>query len=112
MRRPNSDSAPSAPPAPAEGRPGPAPDLDQAPPGNPPAVPVLHPRAVYDLAGAARALGLARSCLPREIRLGRLRAAKRAGKVLILGKWLLAWIEGGEISRARGEASPAGGRLP
>jgi hypothetical protein len=50
---------------------------------------------------------LAKNCLPREIRLGRLRVAKRAGKYMILGKWLLEWIEGGELSR-RGPMSGAG----
>jgi hypothetical protein len=45
------------------------------------------------------ALGLAKGCLPREIRLGRLRASKRAGKYLIVGAWLLEWIESGEVKR-------------
>jgi hypothetical protein len=60
---------------------------------------VTHENAVYGLDSARAALGLAKGCLPREIRLGRLRVAKRAGKYFLLGKWLLAWIESGELRR-------------
>ena len=35
---------------------------------------VIDPHAVYTIPAAAEALGLARECLPREIRLGRLQA--------------------------------------
>ena len=62
---------------------------------------IIKPTAVYSLEQARSVLGLAKCCLPREIRLGRLRVAKRAGKYLILGKWLLGWIEAGEIVRKR-----------
>lgn len=62
-------------------------------------VPIIHPRAIYDLNSAREILGLAKGCLPREIRLGRLRCARRAGKYLITGQWLLEWIEGGEVHR-------------
>jgi hypothetical protein len=65
----------------------------------PPRVHVIPPEAVYDLVTARQALRLARGTLPREIKLGRLRAAKRAGKVLILGAWLLEWIAAGEVRR-------------
>jgi hypothetical protein len=47
---------------------------------------VINPRAVYDLQTAREALAVSKGCLPREIRLGRLRAAKRAGKIMILGR--------------------------
>jgi hypothetical protein len=70
---------------------------------------VIDPRAVFTIDQARTTLQLAKNCLPREIRLGRLRVAKRAGKYLILGSWLLEWIEGGEVLRhnrkAVGEAS-------
>jgi hypothetical protein len=56
----------------------------------------IHDNAVYSLGSARRALRLADSCLRREIRLGRLRVSKRAGRYFILGKWLIEWIEGGE----------------
>jgi hypothetical protein len=60
---------------------------------------IINPTAVYTIATARAALGLAENTLPRECRLGRLRCSKRAGKILILGAWLLQWIEGGEVKR-------------
>jgi hypothetical protein len=59
-------------------------------------VPIIDPRAVFNIDQARATLRLAKNCLPREIRLGRLRVSKRAGKYLILGQWLLEWIETGE----------------
>jgi hypothetical protein len=67
--------------------------------------PVIDPRAVFTIDQARTTLRLAKNCLPREIRLGRLRVSKRAGKYLILGQWLLEWIEAGELPRRRPEAS-------
>jgi hypothetical protein len=67
-------------------------------------VPVIRPNAVYSLELARHTLLLAKNCLPREIRLGRLRVAKRAGKYLILGKWLLEWIAAGEVTRRKAGA--------
>jgi hypothetical protein len=73
-------------------------------------VPVIDPRAVFTIEQARGTLQLAKNCLPREIRLGRLRVAKRAGKYLILGAWLLEWIEAGEVRRrAREDGEGAGG---
>jgi hypothetical protein len=40
---------------------------------------VIHPNSVFDLVSARAILGLKRGCLPREIRLGRLRSSKRVG---------------------------------
>jgi len=60
---------------------------------------IIVPTAVYDLEAARSALGLTRTTLNRELRLGRLRASKRAGKYLLLGQWLVEWIEGGEVRR-------------
>jgi hypothetical protein len=68
-------------------------------------IPVIHENAVYGLEQARTALGLAKATLGREIRLGRLRVAKRAGKYLILGSWLLEWIAAGEITRRKGPAT-------
>jgi hypothetical protein len=62
---------------------------------------VIVPSAVYTLASAREALGLKAGTLPREIRLRRLRAAKRAGKVFLLGEWLLTWLKEGEVTRRR-----------
>jgi hypothetical protein len=58
----------------------------------------IHPTAVYTLAAAARALGLRRHTLPREVRAGRLRVCKRAGAHYVLGRWLLEWLEAGEVT--------------
>jgi hypothetical protein len=66
-------------------------------------VPIIHRRAVYTLEQARQTLQLAKNCLPREIRLGRLRAAKRAGKYLILGIWLLQWVQAGEVRRRQAQ---------
>jgi hypothetical protein len=52
---------------------------------------------VYRLGAVQEALGLRRTTLPREIRAGRLRAAKRAGRIFILGEWILEWIAAGEV---------------
>jgi hypothetical protein len=65
----------------------------------PPAV--LDPRAVYTRLQATAALGLKPSTLATEIRRGRLRVSRRAGRYFILGKWLLEWIERGETSSRR-----------
>jgi hypothetical protein len=64
-------------------------------------IPVISPDAVYTLETARAALDLAENTLPRECRLGRLRCAKRAGKILILGSWILEWIRSGETTRSR-----------
>jgi hypothetical protein len=65
---------------------------------------VIDPNAVYDLPTAARCLGLKPNCLPREVRLGRLRASKRGRRYFVLGRWLLEWFEAGEVHR---ETRPA-----
>jgi hypothetical protein len=46
-------------------------------------------------------LGLAKATIGREIRLGRLRVSKRAGKYFLMGEWLLQWLRDGEINRSR-----------
>jgi hypothetical protein len=65
---------------------------------------IIDPRAVYDLQTARSTLRLAKATLGREIRLGRLRVSKRAGKYFILGSWLLEWITAGEVTRPRPSA--------
>jgi hypothetical protein len=69
-------------------------------------VPVIHPDAVFDLHTLRETLDLKPGCLPRECRLGRLRYCKRGGKVLFVGRWVLQWLEAGEVKRRRG-AEPA-----
>ena len=63
------------------------------------ATPVIVPTAAYSLDQARRLLGLKKNCLPREVRLGRLRVSKRAGRYFVLGEWLLEWVTSGELSR-------------
>jgi hypothetical protein len=62
---------------------------------------IVNPQAVYSLEAARGALGLAPATLRREIRLGRLRVSKRAGRYYLLGVWLLEWLEAGEVTRYR-----------
>lgn len=64
---------------------------------SPPAPVVLHPDAVFTLPQLQAALGLTRSTLAREHRLGRLRVARAGKRHFILGSWARAWIEAGEL---------------
>jgi hypothetical protein len=59
---------------------------------------VIHPHAIYTVKALQDALGLAPTTIRREVRLRRLRVARRAGKYFILGKWILDWIESGEVN--------------
>jgi hypothetical protein len=63
------------------------------------AVHVIAPTGVYFVEDAKRILRLKESTIRREVREGRLRISKRAGRYFILGAWLLAWIRGGEVRR-------------
>jgi hypothetical protein len=65
----------------------------------PPAVPVVRPHAVYTIETLTDMLRLKKGTIPRELRLGRLRHAKRAGKVFIVGAWVLEWLTAGERRR-------------
>lgn len=65
----------------------------------------VRPTGVYNIAHLWRALGLTKSTLIREIRLRRLRAARRAGQTFILGEWLLEWLRAGEVQRRELSAS-------
>jgi hypothetical protein len=60
---------------------------------------IIHPTAIYDKVQAHAALGLAAGTLAREVRLKRLRVSARGGRRYFLGRWLLEWIEGGELRR-------------
>jgi hypothetical protein len=71
---------------------------------------VIHRTAIYSLEAARQALGLKKDTLRREVRLGRLRVAKRAGRYYVLGNWLLEWLEGGEVRRRRPTAELVGER--
>jgi hypothetical protein len=61
----------------------------------------IKPQGVYTLTAARKTLRLKPNTLPREIRKGRLRHAKRSGTIFILGVWLLEWLIGGEVVRMK-----------
>jgi hypothetical protein len=58
---------------------------------------VIDPHAVYQLPELIEALQLKASTVRREVREGRLRIARRAGRYYCLGQWVLEWIVGGEV---------------
>jgi hypothetical protein len=60
---------------------------------------VIDPNAVGSVAQWTAVLGVGETTLLREVRRGRLRASRRAGRYWITGEWLLAWIAGGETTR-------------
>jgi hypothetical protein len=61
----------------------------------------IEPNGLYAVRNAYRVLGLTKTTLRREIRAGRLRVAERGGRHFVLGRWLLEWLEGGEVTRYR-----------
>jgi hypothetical protein len=62
---------------------------------------ILDAHAVYSLDQARQVLGLAKGCLPREVRLGRLRVSKRGGRYYTTGVWLWEWLTAGEVHRRK-----------
>jgi hypothetical protein len=69
------------------------------------AIPIIHAQAVYTISSLTEALSLRKGTLPREIRKRRLRYAKRAGRVWILGEWVLEWLKSGEVVRKKEETT-------
>jgi len=57
---------------------------------------------VYFVEDLRHTFKLSGSSVRREVRLGRLRIAKRCGKYVCLGAWVLQWIEAGELRRRSG----------
>jgi hypothetical protein len=62
---------------------------------------VIRRTALYTLDSAAKATGLPRRALGNAIRARELEASLRARRHLILGQWLLDWIEAGRLSQRR-----------
>jgi hypothetical protein len=58
---------------------------------------VIDPNAVILADDLRSMLRLKASTLRREIREGRLRVCKRAGRYFFLGQQVLAWLKGGEL---------------
>ena len=63
--------------------------------------PIVDPNAVYLIPQAQAVLALGEHSLRCEVRAGRLRCSKRCGRYFVLGRWLIEWLEGGEVSRYR-----------
>ena len=60
----------------------------------------IDPNDLFTLASlAATVPGWTLNTIKREIRAGRLRAAKRAGRLYVLGEWLLEFFRNGEVVR-------------
>lgn len=77
-------------------------DVDQDPRAVQASAPILpaldiRPDGVYLTAQIREALGLRSSSLRTEWRRGRLRIVRRCGKNYVLGKDVLAWLDGGEV---------------
>jgi hypothetical protein len=66
---------------------------------DPAGIPVIRPTAVYRPEQIRAILGLKDNTIPREIRMGRLRVAKRGGKHFVLGCWLVEWLSNAEVKR-------------
>lgn len=65
----------------------------------------ITPTMVFTVRQLQSLLGLRASTVRREVRLGRLRVAKRAGRYFVLGEWVLDWLRGGEVSRRQPSAT-------
>jgi hypothetical protein len=64
--------------------------------------------SIFTLDELRQVLGLPKGCLPREVRMGRLRVAKRAGKYWTFGSWVAEWLTSGEVRRRRASVEPTG----
>src|SRR5438445_13481966 len=65
----------------------------------PPMVHVVDPRGIYFLDDVCRIFRLPASGVRRAIRRQGLRVSRRGGRHVFLGRWLLQWIELGELPR-------------
>jgi hypothetical protein len=66
---------------------------------------VIPPDAILYLSELQALLHLPATCLKREVRLGRLRVARRSGRYMTTGGWVMEWVRTGEVrpkSRAEG----------
>jgi hypothetical protein len=63
---------------------------------------VVYPGAVHTVEDLRRLFGLKASSVRREMRLRRLRIAKRCGRYYCLGEWVLQWFRAGELKQPPG----------
>jgi hypothetical protein len=66
---------------------------------------LLHPHAVFSLAQLCQALGVRPRTLPREVREGRLKVCKRAGRYYFFGQDVADWLRGGQLKKDGGSAA-------
>jgi hypothetical protein len=72
---------------------------------------VIEPNAIYFPEDLLRVCRLRKSTIRREVREGRLKVARRAGRYFILGSWLLDWLRSGELKRKETTATNSNGQL-
>lgn len=60
---------------------------------------VIDPRGLYFPGDVVEVFRLRNSTIRREVREGRLKVAKRAGRYFMLGEWLIEWLRGGVVER-------------
>jgi hypothetical protein len=77
----------------------------------PPAPFVIHDNAIFTREQLQAGLGLAHNCIAREVRLKRLRVAKRGGRYYFLGSWVREWLAGGEVGRKPVEAGASAQKM-
>jgi hypothetical protein len=65
----------------------------------------IHPDTVYTEGAVATALDIPLATLARARRSGRLRFTRQGRRVLLLGRWLLDWLQN-DASRRGGEPCP------
>jgi hypothetical protein len=69
---------------------------------------IIDPNGLFTVERLRVMLGLRKNSLKREIRLGRLQARIRLGRYFILGSWIKAWIESGEVPKSQRNAAETG----
>src|SRR5262249_41593450 len=70
-------------------------------------VPRIDPNDLFTLASLAATIpGWTTNTAKREIRAGRLRAARRGGRLFVLGEWVREYFRAGEVIR-KPRAAPA-----
>lgn len=73
---------------------------------------VLPDAAVFDLDSLLACLRLKRATVRREVRLGRLRVSRRAGRYFFLASWVREWLEAGELPAHRHERNGTSPQQP
>jgi hypothetical protein len=61
----------------------------------------IDPNAVWSLDAFLEDFDVRRSTVRREVKYKRLRVSRRAGKYYLLGRWILEWLEAGEVKSRR-----------